>query len=117
MLGWLSASEEREAIVFPPLSDYAEWVVSTARQIGLGNGDGATGYGEIMAWCQFSGIPLTLWEGETVKALSDCFVSSLHEYREECLPPWMPPGVREKLESQLAKYERDFGMLDSGKGA
>lgn len=98
----------------PPVSDYAEWLVGVARRIGLSRGEHTTSFEEIAAWCALSRVQLTLWECETVIALSSAFVGAVQKYREaEMMPPWMPDGLRESMEAQMSEFDAEFGALPS----
>ena len=103
----MSASEDRVYVDMPPISDYAEWLVGIARRIGLGEGgDVVTGYVDINAWCE-AGVRLTLWERETVRAMSQAYIQTTRRLRDnaDVPPPWMDPEARARLERQIEQFE------------
>ena len=86
--------------------------MSVARRVGLGSHEVRTSHAEIAAWCSLSGIALMPWEAQTVHDLSGYYVHALNRYADtDELPPWMPPGARERAEEQLRDFERDFGAM------
>lgn len=89
---------------FPVVSSYSDWLINTARSIGITFNGEATPNTEIYAWVQLTNIELTLWEIETIKSLSNTYLIALDKYEGDKAinePPFMSA---EGLKLERRKY-------------
>lgn len=82
-LAWLNAVPGRTECDSPPLDDYSQWLLATLFRIGVANNGAAVFYAEIKAWCELSGIELTLWEAESLRKLSNFYLGETHFYSDK----------------------------------
>lgn len=82
------------------LVGYGQWLVDTSQNIGLSFGGNQLPYSEIAAWCDISGVSLSIWEAETVRYLSGVYVTGLHDYEGEGAAP---AYISEEYKKQLAQ--------------
>ncbi|MCP5006163.1 MAG: hypothetical protein GY941_19815 [Planctomycetes bacterium] len=89
---------------FPALNDYEQHIIDITQAIGLSHGGEVTPYTEIKAWCELSGLRLNIWEVETVKLLSNTYITATHELKDDTAqPPFMTKEGQAKKNAAYAK--------------
>jgi hypothetical protein len=95
-------------IVYPPVNQ--QHVLEYIFEIGwcVNNGQGATpiSFGDILDWQEVTGIPLTSWEGRTIKNMSKAFCQMVHD---KDAPNPLVAVSKDQATSLLAKFDNIMG--------
>lgn len=88
---------EQYSPTMPPL-DYGEHVLDHFWAVGPTLGDLPLTHGELLAYQQNTGIPLSEWEASTLRTLSIAFLNETHRAKKrDCPAPWVEGGEGQVL--------------------